>query len=196
MQNFGDRNIGIRFSAFWLMLLIGAAAASAAQAGEFFIRVEAPSEWKDRRIKDAILVVRAYASGEPTSARIIATAEGLVEGKRQTIHLKVAPASSGVYSIRKEWPSQGIWVVAIQGMQQGIVCSKLVELGPDGTIPANQQTCLCPKCYPWREAEGLHINGESRLPVKTAFHKFTAQEIEAKLNSLADDEGAPRPAAH
>lgn len=174
-----------RRTAILLALMIGLAASRAVAGGEFFIRVEAPSAWKDPRIKDAALVIRAFACGEPTTARITASAEGLVDGKRQTVPLKVAPAADGIYAIKREWPARGDWVVAISAAQQGIVCSKLVDLGPDGAIPANQETCLCPKCFPWRQAESLKINGESKLAVKTTFHRLTAREIDEQLKSLA-----------
>jgi len=176
----------------WVIVLLGLAAASSANAGGFYITVEAPGGVRDPRIKDAVLVVRAFACGDPTAARITATAEGLVAGKRQTVDLKVTPASSGIYSIRREWPLKGDWVVAIHGSLKGIECSKLVSLGPDGTIPLSQQTCLCPKCYRWREAEGTRIDEEKKMPVQTAYRRLTAQEIDAKLRLLADDEPVAR----
>jgi hypothetical protein len=159
-----------------------------AHASEFFIRVEAPSPGsKYHAIKDAVLVIRAYSAGEPTTARLTATAEGLVDGKRRTIALKVRPASEGIYSVAQEWPSQGDWIVVVSAAQRGITCSKLVELGPDGKIPANQTTCLCAKDYLWREGLGVKFNGESKLPVKTAFRRFTEREIEEALRSLTGE---------
>jgi hypothetical protein len=162
-------------------------AATRAWAGGFWFTVEAPAERKDPRIKDAALVVRTYLCGEPGSARINARAEGIVDGQRKSITLAVTEAKPGVYTVRREWPSKGDWVIAISGADHGLICSKLVELGPNGNLSEKQQVCMCPKCFPWRESEGLKLNGESKLAVTTKYRLFTPQEINAKLKSLEGD---------
>lgn len=161
-----------------------AACAVAAQASEFFIRVESPSGWKNGGPKKPALVVRAYADGEATSARLTARAEGMVDGKRQSIELKTVPVANGIYAIEQQWPAKGDWIVAVSGRQQGITCSKIVELGPDGTIPENQRTCLCGKCFPWRQELGLKFNGERKLNVQTFFRALTAKDLASALERL------------
>jgi hypothetical protein len=170
-------------------MALGILAAARAWAGGFWFTVEAPAEHKDARLKDAVLIVRTYLCGVEGAARINAKAEGLVDGKRKTIALAPFEVKPGVYGLRREWPAKGDWVIAISGSDHDLVCSKLVEMGPNGNLSEKQQVCMCPKCFPWREAEGLKQNGESKLAVTTKYRLFTAQEIDAKVKSLGGEIG-------
>jgi hypothetical protein len=174
-------------AAFLAMLPLGVFAATRAWAGGFWFTVEAPAERKDVRLKDAVLVVRTYLCGEEGAAKINAKAEGLVDGKRKGIVLTPFEIKPGVYGVRREWPSKGDWVVSISGSDHDLVCSKLVELGPNGNISPSQQVCMCAKCFPWRESEGLKQNGESKLTVTTKYRVFTPQEIDSKVKALGGD---------
>ena len=184
MKATGIGFVRLRCAPFLAALVLAVLAATRASAGGFSFTVEAPAERKDPRIRDAVLVVRTYICGEPGAARVSAKAEGMIDGQRKSITLAMKEVKPGVYSIRREWPSKGDWVIAVSGSDHDLICSKLVELGPNGNLSENQQVCMCPKCFPWRDAEGLKQNGESKLTVTTKYRLFTPQEIDTKVRSL------------
>lgn len=183
-------------ASIWTFIALGLVVATKAWAGGFWFTVEAPAARKDACLKDAVLVVRTYLCGEPGAARINAKAEGVVDGRRRTLALTASEVKPGVYVIRREWPARGDWVVAISGSDHDLVCSKLVGLGPNGNLSEKQKVCMCPKCFPWREAEGLKQNGESKLAVTTKYRLFTAQEIDAKVKSLSAEAVHAQTSAH
>jgi hypothetical protein len=149
-------------------------------AGGFQLSVEAPNASSGAHSKDAALIVRTFGCHTPADAAITATAEGLVSGKRQSLKLELAPDATGVYEIKKQWPSEGAWVVNISGAYNGMTCSLLVELGPNGSVRPDTKIAE-------GEYKGKYARAERR--------KFTAQEIDSALQALAGkvsqvDEGA------
>ena len=61
-------------------------------------------------------------------------AEGLVNGKRQTITLTFESTSrDGVRALRKSWPDGGAWVLVLKTGQHGDATA-LVGIGADGTV--------------------------------------------------------------
>lgn len=121
-------HFGLRAGLALILILVVAAAAP----GGFEVSVEIPSSTLS--LKNAQLIVRAVGCHEPAKADISATAEGVVNGKRQSIRLKMHPVSDGVYAIERQWPSSGAWAIAITGSYRGQVRSALVQVGADGAV--------------------------------------------------------------
>jgi hypothetical protein len=98
------------------------------------------------------------------------TAEGLVNGERRTITLRFETTSrTGVYALRKQWPSEGAWTLVIavtQGNGDGGVAQALVELAPSGAVAGVQ--------VPTRQ------HAEGAFP-----RRLTAQEIDTAVRANA-----------
>ena len=82
--------------------------------------------------------VNTYLCQQPASARVTAWAEGLVDGKRQTLPLKInKTAEVGVFQFARNWPEQGEWVIRVRiGGSQGAV--SLTALDEKGAIRTNR----------------------------------------------------------
>ena len=116
------------------------ATATTLTAGGFYLSLEKPASADTPQIKDAVLLVKSYGCHQPEDALISATAEGVVKGHRQTIKLQLHPASKGVYAIKQQWPTEGVWLVAVRGSYLGAHRAALLELAPDGTVKIEKAT--------------------------------------------------------
>ncbi len=62
--------------------------------------------------KNALVVAHITACHSPEKTTIAATAEGIVNGQRRTVPLKVLYLSQpGVFAVSHEWPRDGAWTV-------------------------------------------------------------------------------------
>lgn len=102
-------------------------------AGGFYLSVERPAG-DDPALRGAVLVVRPTGCHEPAKARLTATAEGIVDGKRQSRPVTLHAVGEGVYTVRQEWPAEGAWVLSLTGTYRGQTTSALVELGAGGAV--------------------------------------------------------------
>jgi hypothetical protein len=75
----------------------------------------------DKKFKDspkkAVVAVRAVMCDDLATVRITGTAEGLVNGKRQSLPLTLTaidPAEA-VFAIAQQWPQEGAWVLHLKG---------------------------------------------------------------------------------
>ncbi len=85
-------------------------------AGSLAIEIGKPSANPEAQAKHAVLVVRGYACSAPEKTAITAVAEGLVNGKRETIPLKLIPLTGqSMYAVTRQWPAAGKWVVTLTG---------------------------------------------------------------------------------
>ncbi len=85
--------------------------------------------------KNALMAVRTEGCADPARAQITATAEGLVNGARQTMALKLMPvAVAGVFVISREWRDPGAWVVSLSGVCADAKAGALVPIGPTGFL--------------------------------------------------------------
>jgi hypothetical protein len=67
--------------------------------------------------KDAGLTVEAQGCQDYSHARITGQAEGIVNGKRQSMSLELTPTEKpGTYMVRKQWPAEGKWVLVFSGV--------------------------------------------------------------------------------
>lgn len=83
-------------------------------AGGFFIELGNPSASSDIKAKNAVIVARLTGCHEPEKGALEATAEGIVDGKRQSVPLKVSVLSApGTFAISQQWPDEGNWIVKL-----------------------------------------------------------------------------------
>lgn len=115
-------------------LVLSAAAATPALAGPPWLSIELPANPLDPSTKGAFLVVRTYHHERTVDFRLEARAEGMVNGKRTTIPLKLERTSKeGAYALRKAWPDEGDWVLVITGMPGEGSVTALVSVS-DGLV--------------------------------------------------------------
>ena len=109
---------------------------STAIAGPPWISIEYPANPFDRTSRDAFLTVRTYHHGEMMAKTVTGTAEGVVNGKRESMKLDIRPGSqTGMYVVRWERPAVGHWVLVINSGNQGVVdATAVVEISPTGTV--------------------------------------------------------------
>ena len=113
------------------------ASLSAAVAGGFWITIHSAASPLGAKTLEAAVLVEVGGCANPADATLRGTAEGLVDGKRRSLPLEFIPTSKrGVYAVKKQWPVEGAWVLAISGTLFGHSSSQLVELGPKGQYRA------------------------------------------------------------
>lgn len=128
------------------VLLTVIMAMAPARVGPPWISIEYPPSPFDRTTRDAFLLVHAFHHGTPMNFPVAGKAEGIVDGQRRSIKLDFTTTSrQGVYALRKQWPSEGNWVLAIDVTQEGnSKAGALVEIGASGevakvTVPTSRQ---------------------------------------------------------
>jgi hypothetical protein len=118
------------------LISLSIVAAAPATMGPPWISIEYPPSPYDASTRDAFLLVHTFHHGTPVVAPIAGTAEGIVSGERRTVSLKFGGTSrSGVYALKKQWPSEGTWVLFItasQGPNDDVTA--VVELGTSGQV--------------------------------------------------------------
>jgi len=67
--------------------------------------------------KNVVFVVRPLVCDNVAAVQIRGTAEGLVNGMRQSIPLSLFPVNEaqGVYAVQQQWSDVGRWVVQLNG---------------------------------------------------------------------------------
>jgi hypothetical protein len=107
-----------------------------AHPGTFTFTIGNPVASQDFHFKTAAFVFRTESCADPAKAQISATAEGMVKGSRQSVALKVMPASTkpGVYAVNQSWPAEGDWVVSLRGTCGSESAGAVVPMGPKGFI--------------------------------------------------------------
>lgn len=121
---------------FALVTALTLTAFSAANAGPPWIAIEYPANPFDRTSRDAFLTVRTYHHGDLMARTVTGTAEGVVNGKRQSMRLDIRPGSQpGVYAVRWQRPAVGRWVLVISSSTAGVTdATAVVEISPSGGI--------------------------------------------------------------
>jgi hypothetical protein len=106
-----------------------------APVGAPWLSLEIPANPMDPEARDAVFLLHAYYHGNPARFPAVGTAEGLVNGKRQSIALKITETSrAGVYAVKQQWPTEGEWVLSVGVNAGGDGPALLVELGPNGGV--------------------------------------------------------------
>ncbi|HJQ11206.1 MAG TPA: hypothetical protein VJ840_09270 [Gemmatimonadaceae bacterium] len=121
---------------FALVTALSLAAFSTASAGPPWIAIEYPANPFDRASRDAFLTVRTYHHGQIMAKTLTGTAEGVVDGKRQSMRLDIRPGSqAGTYVVFWQKPATGRWVLVINSGNQGVVdATAVVEIGANGGV--------------------------------------------------------------
>ena len=156
-----------------LALLALAALPSLAFAGPPWVSIELPANPMDRTSRGAYLLIHSFHHERIISMAVSGRAEGIVNGKRQSIPLKFRETSRGaVFALDQMWPREGTWVLVITaGATEGQGgATALVGIGADGEVRSIK--------VPTRK------DGENILPVTP-----TAQEVERSLQALAAADG-------
>ena len=124
----------LRLAVVPLLLVI----ATPAMAGPPWITIEYPGNPFDQKVRDAFLVVHAFHHNTPVGLPVSGTAEGIVNGQRRTITLSFVPLSrEGAFALRKQWPNEGRWLLALhvtQGAGEHNTATALVRLAADGSV--------------------------------------------------------------
>jgi hypothetical protein len=104
-------------------------------AGALLLEVANPASNPEAMKNHAILVARITACHSPAETTVVATAEGVVNGMRKSIPLKViALSTAGTFAVVREWPQQGAWaikVVATNPQYRNYATSVLVPIRND-----------------------------------------------------------------
>ena len=121
---------------FALVTALSLTAFGTASAGPPWIAIEYPANPFDRASRDAFLTVRTYHHGDLMARTVTGTAEGFVNGKRQTMPLDIRPGSqAGVYAVRWQRPASGRWVLVISSGNGGVTdATAVVEISPTGGV--------------------------------------------------------------
>lgn len=86
---------------------------SPASAKPPWVSIELPANPMSGPTRGAYLLVRTYHVNQVADIPLTGTATGMMDGKRQVIPLTFDRTATGVFALRRTWPSDGIWVLAI-----------------------------------------------------------------------------------
>jgi hypothetical protein len=127
-----------------IVLLIGALAlAGQAAAGpNFRLDIGPPvADTSAGKVKNAVLLVRPLACDDAASVVITGTAEGIVNGVRQSVPLKLQRlATPGVHAVSRQWPD-GRWVITLTATcpARDATASAVVPLAKNTFVRAKTQ---------------------------------------------------------
>jgi hypothetical protein len=121
---------------FALVTALTLTAFSTALAGPPWIAIEYPANPFDQAARGGFLTVRTYHHREAMAKTLTGTAEGIVNGKRESTKLDIRPGSQpGVYVVRWQRPAAGKWVLVINSGNQGVIdATAVVEIGTNGEV--------------------------------------------------------------
>lgn len=103
-----------------LVLAFSVAGAAAAIAGPPWISIEYPVNPLDPAAKGGFVTVRTYHHSDLVSFDIGGTAEGLVNGQRQSAKLDIRPLKlAGTYVVNWKKPASGNWALIISTKRDG-----------------------------------------------------------------------------
>lgn len=132
------RTIAIAATAFALTT-------AASSFGPPWISIETPPNPFDAASRGAFLIVHTFHHAEVVASGVTGTAEGIVGSERRSVPLTFDTTSrKGTYALRKQWPSEGTWMLVINtgGQAQGITA--LVDIESTGEagrvrVPTRQE---------------------------------------------------------
>jgi hypothetical protein len=112
--------------AFTSLLSVPAALAG----GPPFLSVEAPVDPLDEGARGAAMLLHARHCGQPRDMTITAKAEGMVDGRRQSVPVELEKTGRpGTYAVRTTWPTKGTWVLSFTTTDH-VPTTTLVEIAP------------------------------------------------------------------
>ena len=102
-------------------------------AGGFWLQLGNPEASGEARKAGAVVTIKAVGCHDPATAQVTATAIGVVDGRRQTIALKVTPLpGAGMFALSQQWPKEGRWVIELTGRNGEQFTNTLIAAGPGG----------------------------------------------------------------
>jgi hypothetical protein len=121
---------------FALAAVLTIVASTPALAGPPWISIEYPANPFDAMSRGAFLTVRTYHHRDFQAMTVTGTAEGVVDGKRQSMKLDIRPGSQpGMYVVRWQRPATGRWVLVINSGTAGVsAATAVVEISPSGGV--------------------------------------------------------------
>jgi hypothetical protein len=129
--------------------------AGQAFAGGFYLQLGNPEASPEARKLGAVLTIQAAGCHDPATAKVTATAIGMVNGERRSVPLEVkAIPGAGRFALVGQPPKEGKWVVELVATNGEQFTNTIVAVGPDGL---------------------------DRLHAKANMKKFDAAEIEGML---------------
>ena len=127
-------------------------------AGALTLQADDPSTNREAMAKNAVVTAHITACHSPEKTVVTATAEGIVNGKHQTISLKVIRLSEpGSFAVAREWPHGGIWTV------------KMIATNPDY------------KDYATSIVVPVGGHAANRASAKVFYHAASADEVDSVL---------------
>ena len=112
------------------------AVAGVAVAGPPWIAIEYPVNPHDPLTRDAFMTVRTYHHGDLMAFEITGTAEGLVNGKRESVRLDIRRLpQAGTYAVRWQKPAEGNWAIVISTARDGqYMAGALIDVDSRGRV--------------------------------------------------------------
>jgi hypothetical protein len=128
----------LRIAGWSFIILCGTTlAATPAHAGPPWISAEYPSNPYETGARGSFFLVHTYHHGAPMASRLSGTAEGIVNGRRQSVKLEfVSTSKPGVYAVNYRPAAAGIWVLAINmnAADHDAAAGMIVTVGRHGEI--------------------------------------------------------------
>ena len=159
------RSLTTRIAAVTALTLV---VSTVALSGPPWIAVEYPVNPHDPNTRGAFMTVRTYHHGDLTAFEISGSAEGLVDGKRQSAKLDIRRLpQAGTYAVRWQKPANGSWALVVSTTRDGQhMASALIDVDASGRVASVS--------VPSRPIEG----GRWQVPRQVA-----AGEIDAALRN-------------
>jgi hypothetical protein len=149
--------------------------AAAPSFGPPWISIETPVNPYDPASRGAFLVVHTFHHRESVASGVRGTAEGIVAGTRRSIPLAFDTTSRrGSYALRKQWPSDGLWMLVINTGGQASGVTALVDISAQGDVGRVQVP--------------TYRSGQYDLP-----RQVTARDIDAALEARTNRAVSARP---
>ena len=102
-------------------------------AGGFYLALGNPDASPEARRLNAVLTIKATGCHDPATAKLSATAIGMVNGQRREIPLKVEALSPpGMFALAQQWPNEGRWVIKLVARNGELFTNSLIAAGPAG----------------------------------------------------------------
>lgn len=100
-----------------------------ALAGGFWLQLGNPEASAAAQAAHAVVTVMPVGCHNPAEAKVTATAEGVVNGKRTSLPVKIVPLGrEGLYGIARQWPAEGKWALRVVGEYSGATTSALIPV--------------------------------------------------------------------
>ena len=129
--------ISAPLAAIALVLASATAASATMLKWPPWLSIEAPVNPFDADARGAVLLVHAAVrEGRTSAADLSGSAEGLVRGARRSVPLRFdATSRPDVYAVRRQWPTEGTWLLRITLLRN---TTALVSLDDAGNVASTR----------------------------------------------------------